>query len=84
MKQTAEALTIQISDTGPGIPPDILPLIFEPFYRAYPSRRQERGHVGLGLALSYELTHLLGGTIEAANRPQGGAVFTFTLPGRSK
>ncbi|MCB9139981.1 MAG: HAMP domain-containing histidine kinase [Caldilineaceae bacterium] len=84
VKQTAEALTIQISDTGPGIPPDILPLIFEPFYRADPSRRQERGHVGLGLALSYELTHLLGGTIEAANRPQGGAVFTFTLPGRSK
>jgi len=80
LTQDAESVVFQISDTGPGIDPDALALIFEPFYRADPSRLQHKGSVGLGLALTHELAHLLGGRIEAANRPQGGAVFTLTLP----
>ena len=76
----SDRVVIQISDEGPGMDPKDLPLIFEPFYRADPSRQREKGSVGLGLALAHELTQLLGGHIEAANRPTGGAVFTVSLP----
>ena len=80
LTQEADDTVFRISDSGPGIDPETLALIFEPFYRADSSRQQKQGSVGLGLALTYELTHLLGGRIEAANNPQGGAVFTLTLP----
>lgn len=73
-------MRVEVRDRGPGIDPAHLGLIFEPFYRGDPSRQQKQGSVGLGLALTYELTQLLGGRIEAANRPDGGAVFTLTLP----
>lgn len=76
----AGAVSIQISDSGPGIDPDDLDAIFDPFYRADPSRQRRQGNVGLGLALAYELTHLLGGHITAANHLAGGAVFTVRLP----
>ncbi len=71
---------IEVSDSGRGIDPEQLPLIFQPFHRADPSRQRGNGGVGLGLALAHELTHLLGGQITAANRRAGGAVFTLTLP----
>ena len=80
LSQRADATLFQIGDSGPGIDPDTLPQIFDPFYRADPSRQQKQGSVGLGLALTAELTHLLGGQIQAANRPDGGAVFTLILP----
>jgi signal transduction histidine kinase len=73
-------ICIVVSDSGRGIEPNQLPLIFEPFYRADPARQRQNGGVGLGLALAYELTHLLGGELTAANRSGGGAVFTLTLP----
>ena len=73
-------MMIQISDDGPGIDPEDLALVFEPFYRADPSRRHENGSVGLGLALAQEFVHLLGGRITVANRPEGGAAFTLNLP----
>jgi len=76
----ADCVVIQIRDDGPGFAPEDLASIFEPFYRADPSRRREHGSVGLGLALAQELAHLLGGQIEAANRLEGGAVFTVSLP----
>ncbi len=73
-------VVIQISDDGPGIAPEDLDAIFEPFYRADASRRRENGSVGLGLALAHELTYLLGGQITAANGADGGAIFTVSLP----
>ncbi len=66
----ADHVVIQISDDGPGIAPEDLESIFEPFYRADPSRRSDQGSVGLGWRLAQELTHLLGGEISAANRPK--------------
>ncbi len=79
LTQEADDTVFRISDSGPGIDPETWSNPLEPFYRADSSRQQKQGSVGLGL-LTYELTHLLGGRIEAANNPQGGAVFTLTLP----
>lgn len=81
LTQQAHGVRIAVADSGPGIDPEHLAQIFEPFFRADPSRQRASGGVGLGLALAHELTHLLGGAITAANRPEGGAVFTVSLPG---
>ena len=76
---------LTISDTGPGIPSQDLPYIFEPFYRGDKSRSHGGGgKVGLGLALSYELVQLLGGSLEVASQPQVGTNFTLNLPAKPK
>lgn len=70
---------IEVSDQGPGIPEDALPHIFDRFYKADTARSRSEGS-GLGLAIAWENARLHGGTIEAANAPSGGAVFTLRLP----
>lgn len=72
---------LSVQDSGPGIPQEALPYIFERFYRADRSRSRAEGGTGLGLAIARRLAELHGGTLEAANAPQGGAVFTLHLPG---
>lgn len=67
---------VTIRDTGPGIPPDLLSHVFEPFVRG---TTVEKG-LGLGLPLALGLAELHGGTIEAQNSPEGGAQFTVKLP----
>ena len=67
---------INICDSGPGIRADLLPRVFEPFFTTKASGNGTR----LGLAISYEIAHELGGTIEASNRPEGGACFDVVLP----
>ncbi|MET9230682.1 ATP-binding protein [Lentzea sp. NPDC003310] len=71
--------TIEVADHGPGIPADALPHIFDRFYKADTARSRSEGS-GLGLAIAWENARLHGGTIEAANAPTGGAVFTLRLP----
>ncbi len=78
--EAADGVAIIVRDAGPGIAPEDLPLIFDPFYRADPSRQRRSGGMGLGLALAKELTQLLGGRIAVANGEAGGAVFTVVLP----
>jgi signal transduction histidine kinase len=63
-------------DDGPGIPPDILASIFDPFYT---TKRPGRG-TGLGLSICKSVLKEHNGTVEAANAPGGGAVFTISLP----
>lgn len=70
---------IEVSDHGPGIPLDALPHIFDRFYKADTARARSEGS-GLGLAIAWENARLHGGTIEAANAPGGGAIFTSRLP----
>ena len=70
------AITVQ--DSGPGLPAGDLTRVFERFYRVDKSR--SRPGTGLGLAIVKHLVELHGGTVVAANRPEGGAVFTVTLP----
>ena len=57
-----------------------LPNLFQPFYRVDPARSQSGGHVGLGLALTYELAQLIGGDLEVSSQPQAGTTFTLILP----
>ena len=72
-----------VADSGPGIPEADLPRLFERFYRVDKSRtRGERdpGGTGLGLAIVKHLIELHRGRVTAANRPEGGAIFTVDLP----
>jgi signal transduction histidine kinase len=71
---------LTVHDSGPGIPDEALPYIFERFYRADRSRSRLEGGTGLGLAIARQLARAQGGDLTAANHPQGGAVFTLTLP----
>ncbi|PSJ24328.1 two-component sensor histidine kinase [Streptosporangium nondiastaticum] len=72
-------LLIEIADRGEGIDPDVLPHVFERFFKADSSRARSEGS-GLGLAITLENVRLHDGTVRAANRPGGGAVFTVELP----
>jgi signal transduction histidine kinase len=71
---------VEVEDTGEGIPPEALPLIFERFYRGDRARARAEGGTGLGLAITRKLVEAHGGSIRAANREQGGAAFTVELP----
>lgn len=71
---------LQVLDTGPGIAEEDLPHLFERFYRGRTPERTSGS--GIGLAVASELVAAHGGTIEAGNRPEGGAVFTVRLPTR--
>ncbi len=75
--------TIEVADTGPGIPPGDLQRVFERFYRVDKSRVRNPGGTGIGLAIVKNLVELLGGTVAANNRAEGGAAFTVTLPART-
>ncbi|MFF7747821.1 ATP-binding protein [Streptomyces sp. NPDC007971] len=72
-------LVIAVRDHGPGIPEDVLPHVFDRFYKASASRPRSEGS-GLGLSIAMENAHIHGGGIIAANSPEGGAVFTLRLP----
>jgi two-component system sensor histidine kinase BaeS len=69
---------LTVTDTGPGIDPIDLPFIFDRFYRSQAARGTHG--VGLGLAIARGLVEAQGGVIEAADGPEGGAVFTVRLP----
>src|SRR5205085_9489877 len=74
----ADVVTLAVSDTGRGIPPDMLPLIFERFHQGDGS--SVRG-LGLGLAIVRTLTQLHGGRVEVTSEGVGrGARFVVTLP----
>ena len=73
-------IEITVSDEGPGLPEADLERVFERFYRVDKARSRESGGTGLGLSIVKHLVSLLGGRVWAANRPQGGAVFTISLP----
>ena len=67
---------VSFHDDGPGIPKENLPSIFDPFYT---TKRPGRG-TGLGLSICKSVLKEHNGSVEAANSPEGGAVFTVTLP----
>jgi signal transduction histidine kinase len=69
-----------VTDTGPGIPSEHLPHVFERFYRADTARRRSSGGTGLGLAIARDLAAIQGGEVAVSNAKNGGASFTLSLP----
>ncbi|MSO30692.1 MAG: HAMP domain-containing histidine kinase [Acidobacteria bacterium] len=76
-----DAVRLRVRDTGPGIAPEHLPLIFDRFYKADTARRGSRGS-GLGLSIVKAIVERHAGTIRADNDPTGGAVFELDMPRR--
>ena len=71
-----QQVILSVADTGPGLPAEGRERLFEPFYSTKPSGVG----MGLGLAISGNIIAELGGSLDAENRPQGGARFIITLP----
>jgi two-component system OmpR family sensor kinase/two-component system sensor histidine kinase BaeS len=76
----SRAMLVNIHDSGPGIPAEALPHVFERFYRVDRSRSRSEGGSGLGLAIARHLAEAHGGALIASNHPRGGALFTLSLP----
>jgi two-component system C4-dicarboxylate transport sensor histidine kinase DctB len=70
-----DTVVVRVADNGGGIPPEVLSRVFEPFF----TTKEVGEGLGLGLSLSYAIIADMGGAIHAANRPEGGAVFSVTL-----
>ena len=79
LENLGEKTQCSISDRGPGISPEHLPLIFERFYRVDKSRDRESGGSGLGLAIAQALIEAQGGSIQAQSKMGEGTTITFTL-----
>lgn len=71
-----DRLVLSVADNGPGIPAELMDRIFNPFFTT------KATGTGLGLAIVHQIAELLGGTVQAANRREGGAVFSLGLPQR--
>ena len=67
-------MSVEVTDTGPGIDPAVAARLFTPFVTTKPTG------TGLGLTVARRVARDHGGTLTAANRPEGGARFTLTLP----
>lgn len=79
VRREGPAVVLQVSNTGPGIPPQDLPLIFERFYRGEKSRSREHGGAGIGLSLVKQIVEAHGGAVSAESR-DGLTTFRVTLP----
>ena len=75
-----QAVIFSVEDTGPGIPKEHLPHIFERFYRIDPSRSRQDGGTGVGLTIAKGLVEAMGGRIWVESQVGRGSVFRFTLP----
>ena len=78
VREDGDRVALEVSDTGVGIPEDQLPLIFERFHRADPSRSE--GGTGLGLSIARQIAESHGGQIRAESTPGKGSTFTLLLP----
>ncbi len=71
---------MSVADHGPGLPPDAAQRIFEPFYRADPSRSRDSGGAGLGLSIVSAVVTAHGGRVDVKETSGGGATFEVELP----
>ncbi len=79
VQRSGEQVVLQVSDNGPGIPPTLLPRVFDLFVQGERSLDRRTGGLGIGLTLARRLVELHGGTIEADSSPRG-STFTVRLP----
>ncbi|MBL0175960.1 MAG: HAMP domain-containing protein [Ignavibacteria bacterium] len=75
-----EAIFVSVADTGRGIPPEALETIFDKFVQLKQGDDTTPGSVGLGLTIARQVVESHGGAIRAENAPDGGSIFSFTLP----
>ncbi|MBT9502006.1 MAG: HAMP domain-containing protein [Burkholderiaceae bacterium] len=72
-------LIVAVLDNGPGIPPDQLEAVLQPFYRVENSRNRSTGGTGLGLAIAHQLAMAMGAELQLSNRAEGGLEARLTL-----
>jgi signal transduction histidine kinase len=80
LEASDQSMKLIIDDNGPGIPPDLMTFVFEPFFRVDPGRSKRISGAGLGLAIAKEIIERCGGAIAIENRPEGGLRQTVLLP----
>lgn len=80
MARAGEQLIVSVEDSGPGLDAQHLPHLFTPLYRGEASRGRQTSGAGLGLAIARRILEAHGGTLTAANRAEGGAVFVGIVP----
>ena len=81
LEKTNPVIAFSICDSGPGIPDEDLPYIFDRFWRKEKSRSRNTGGSGLGLAIAKQFVETQGGTIAAENLPGGGLKVKVVFPG---
>jgi signal transduction histidine kinase len=79
VRRNGNAAVLEVSDRGPGIPPEELPRIFDRFYRGRTSAKETRGS-GLGLAIAKRIVEVHDGQIDVASTPGQGTTFTVRVP----
>jgi signal transduction histidine kinase len=80
VRDSETAVTVTIADRGPGIPPESLEKVFEPFWRLEGSRGRDSGGTGLGLGIARNIARAHGGDLVLRNRQDGGLCSELTLP----
>jgi two-component system sensor histidine kinase CpxA len=75
-----QTVTLIVEDHGPGVPPEALEHMFEPFYRVDEARDRRSGGTGLGLAIAHHIVTVHGGSVSAANRSGEGLEMRISLP----
>ena len=80
VSQRGQEAVIEVKDTGCGIPENFRESVFQPFFRVDKSRSREKGGVGLGLSLVWEIAHLHGGDVRIRESGESGTVIELTLP----
>jgi signal transduction histidine kinase len=74
VRRQGERALLAVADEGPGIPPEVRPRVFDPYFTT------RRDGTGLGLAIVRKIVLQHGGDVEVGDRPGGGALFTVSLP----
>ena len=80
VEKRGESVIIRVEDRGPGIPPELLEKVFEPYFRVEGSRSRGTGGTGLGLTIARNMVLLNDGTLTLENRDDGGLRAAITLP----
>ena len=80
VSRRGEEAVIEVKDTGCGIPENFRESVFQPFFRVDKSRSREKGGVGLGLSLVWEIAHLHGGDVRVRESGESGTAIELTLP----
>lgn len=80
LRREAREAVVTVADRGPGLSPDLLERVFEPFERGDPSRNRGTGGIGLGLTIARSIAQAHGGRVILSNRPGGGLAAEVRLP----